>query len=234
MKYLFYLLVVINLVFLVWKFGLQGRDSLFQELDEQRLEIPKDLSSQPLTPGEVDLGSPMPATQLPVEPPKAEARPEEVAKGCFELGPLVDREQAQSYLNLLRLNVKDARVVVKAGDVPDGWWVIYPKAASLEAARVNRQLLFSHGIRGTWLFDSGPLQNAISVGLYKTREEALKAEQLLVEQGIAVKATPRLVQGEVLWIRLPWTGLPLELDDIVQTLNSQDPALKMPAPVPCG
>lgn len=240
MKYLFYILVVINLVFFTWKFGLQHSESFLRDENDQHLELP-DHSAVPPDNGETgDNPDSYPAETDPaesitgpiiIEPPSLPRTAS--AKGCFEIGPLQTREAAEGYMTLLAPSAKDIRLAIRPGDVPDGWWVIYPKAATFEAAHANRHMLESNGIFDSWLFDKGPLAGAISLGLYKTREEADQALQLLVEKGIGAKVVPRLVRGEVFWLKIPWPGLPLALDETVQVLNSQDPTLAMPAPVPC-
>jgi len=235
MKYLFYLLVVINLVFLVWKFGLDERSSFLREQQDQHLAMPQGSSTAGL-PGAMD--SDFPVT---LDPPEAgglstpESNLPETASrhGCFEIGPIETRELAENFVTLLYSTAKEARVVTRAGDVPNGWWVIYPKAGTPEAARANRQMLLNKGIYETWLFERGPLEGSISMGLYKTPGEADLAMQAIRAKGVTAKVTPRLVRGDVFWVKIPWTQLPLLLDEAVQTLNSQDPALKMPSPVPC-
>lgn len=235
MKYLFYLLVVINLIFLIWKFGLDERSSFVREQQDQRLVMPR-ASSTSNPPGAMDSDFP-----VVLDPPGAEGLslpgsdlPDTASRhGCFEIGPIETREMAENYLTLLYPTAKDARVVTRAGDVPNGWWVIYPKASTPEAARANRQMLLNKGIYETWLFDKGPLEGAISMGLYKTPGEADLAMQDFRAKGVTAKVTPRLVRGDVFWVKVPWTQLPLLLDEAVQTLNSQDPALKMPSPAPC-
>ena len=47
MKYIFYLLIVINLVFLVWKFGLQQKESLWQDEEEQRIDVTEGATAMP-------------------------------------------------------------------------------------------------------------------------------------------------------------------------------------------
>jgi hypothetical protein len=94
-------------------------------------------------------------------------------------------------------------------------------------------MLLNNGITETWLFDKGPLEGSISLGLYPTQAEAQVAHQGLMEKGITTKLAPRLVRGDVFWLKIPWSKLPLVLDDLVQMLNSQDPTLKMPSPEVC-
>jgi hypothetical protein len=234
MKYLFYVLVVINLVFLIWKIGLQERTSFLQEQRDQHIAISPSTS---IPSGELDPDFPV----SPDEPepeglsvPETPDLPDTASRrGCFEIGPIETREIAENYLALLYPIAKEARVVIRAGDVPDGWWVIYPKASTPEAARANRQMLLNKGIYETWLFDKGPLEGAISMGLYKTPGEAELAVQSFREKGITAKTAPRQVRGDVYWVKIPWSQLPLLLDEAVQTLNSQDPTLKMPSPAPC-
>lgn len=236
-KQIFYILVVVNLVFLVWKFGLQKRDALIEEANDQHVEIlqPPMLGSEnesfdngDFLPGEPD------SSETDESAAASVGLPENASNhGCFEIGPIQDRETADSYLSLLASTATDARVVIRSGDVPDGWWVIYPKASTREAALANRQMLLNNGIYETWLFDKGPMEGAISLGIYPTQAEAQVAQQNLVEKGIGVKLVPRLVRGDVFWLKIPWTKLPLVLDDAVHLLNSQDPALKMPAPEVC-
>ncbi len=236
MKYIFYLLIVINLVFLVWKFGLQQKESLWQDEEEQRIDVTEGATAMPAGVDWDDGFETLPPESDPDDalPGEASALPATAkSDGCFEIGPIQTREQAESFITLLEPSVKVINLVIRPGDVPDGWWVLYPKAATREAALANRHMLESHGIYDSWLFDKGPLEGAISLGVYATREEAEQALLPLTGQGIAAKVIPRLVRGEVLWLKIPWPGLPLALDEAVQTLNSQDPALAMPAPAPC-
>lgn len=235
MKYLFYLLVMINLVFFIWKFGMEHSESLLQARHDQQYQLPEEgippvLEQEPWPTAEP------PAETAAVELPEASSvLPRTPSKhGCFEIGPIPTREKAEAYETLLEPNVKEARVVIRAGDVPEGWWVLYPKAATPEASRANRHMLEGKGIYATWLFDKGPLAGSISLGLYKTRGDADRAQEQLAEKGVTATVVPRLVRGEVYWLKIPWTGLPLELDETVQMLNSHDASLGMPAPVPCA
>lgn len=236
-KQIFYILVVINLVFLVWKFGLQERDALIEEANDQHVEIlqppivgseNESLDNADFLPGEPDTSETDESAEASVGLPEYASN-----RGCFEVGPIQDREMANNYLSLLAPTAMDAHVVIRSGDLADGWWVIYPKASTREAALANRQMLLNNGIYETWLFDKGPLEGAISLGLYPSQAEAQVAQQTLMEKGISAKLVPRLVRGDVFWLKIPWTKLPLVLDDAIHLLNSQDPTLKMPPPEVC-
>ena len=236
MKYLFYVLVVINLVFFVWKLGLQHGETFLRDDNDRHMELPEDVADfeggddreeYPAGPEAVEDATGPIIIEPPPEPRHASA------KGCFEIGPIQNREAAEGFMSLLAHSAKEIRLVIRPGDVPEGWWVVYPKASTLEATHANRRMLEAHGIFDSWLFDKGPLAGAISLGLYKTREEADQALRLLAEKGIGAKVVPRLVRGEVFWLKIPWTGLPLALEETIQVLNSQDPTLAMPLPAVC-
>lgn len=157
-----------------------------------------------------------------------------VAKApCLALGPYLNREEANLALDALRQAVKEGRVVAISGDQVAGYWVIYPKARTREGALANRQMLMNRGIYESWLFDRGPLEGAISLGLYKSQDEAEAAVQGLRNRGVATKVRPRLVLGETFWIQIPWEESPLALDEAIQTLNSHDDKLKLPSPTSC-
>ncbi len=238
MKYLFYILVVINLVFLIWKFGLEERDALIEEANEQHVEITQPPPAMLENEGFEDFDSlpvqPDPAETSAESSDNAEGLPESASsQGCFEVGPIQEREVADNYLSLLEPVASEAHVVIRSGDVAEGWWVLYPKASTREAALANRQMLLNKGIYETWLFDKGPLEGAISLGLYKTQNEAQAAVQSLMEKGIAAKVAPRQVRGDIFWLKIPWTQLPLALDEAIHMLNSQDSSLNIPSPVMC-
>ena len=254
MKYLFYLLLVVNVVFFLWKAGLQPEDVVSSDETEQEWAMPADgkqntppaqdaamweeggVTQQAVAPA-VDSSQSAGTLQTPENAPNVDSSaPVSVAlseNGCYELGPVQAKEAAEGFLQLMKSNAKDTSVATRSGSVPGGWWVLYPRAATPEAALANRRMLEGKGVVDTWLFDKGPLQGAISMGLYKTREEADQAAQQLRDQGIGVQVAPRLVRGDVYSVRFSWERLPLDLEEVVRVLNSQDPALQMPMPVPC-
>lgn len=249
MKYLVYLLVLANVVFFLWETGFrEGRES---DGTYRELEIPSGLERIALrgeVAGNAGAAAPMvvaaagPAAQVPlpeISPqPETAAPPAETSVSgkpvdCFEIGPSQTQQEAEGFLELLESHAPKAEVVGKPGDVPDRWWVLFPKAASLEAGRENRRMLAEKGVVDTWLFDKGPLQGAISLGLFKTREEAEAARKAFMAKNIVAEVVPRLVRGKVYWVKIPWHRPGLEFEEIVQVLNTQDPTLRIPAPIPC-
>lgn len=237
MRFLFFLLLIVNGVFLAWRSGWDPVEWFGTGETEQRLALPQEGASM----WDNTSSGALPDSETAEEKSGGlrEAAPAEPATvslsetGCYEMGPLQDRSVADNFVQLLSSNARDVNVATRSGSIPSGWWVLYPKASSLEAAQVNRRMLEGKGVVDTWLFESGPQRGALSLGFYKTREEAEQAFKLLRDKGIPVKIMPRLVRGDAFWVRFSWEGLPQDLEEIVRVLNSQELALHMPMPLPC-
>jgi hypothetical protein len=248
MKPVIYLLVLANAAFLLWEVGFAGRGESSGPLPNQ-LAMPSGVEPIRLIgePGLVPDAETVVAVAPPAEPTATLAAADRGEKAaveakdtksskpvdCFQLGPSQTQDQAQTVADLFKSHAKDVSVVAHPGDVPNGWWVLYPKAENLDAARKNRQMLSEKGIADAWLFDKGPLQWAISLGLHNTREKAEEAQKPLTAKNIVTEIAPRMVRGRVYWVKIPWRKSALDFDEVVQVLNSQDPTLSLPAPRPC-
>ncbi len=247
MKYLFYLLALANAVFFIWETGFRqngNSEGVSRELtipgNAERIVLATEVADlQGLASEPADAGVTV-QPKTPAVDPSAEAesllpglKPQDEAPDCFQIGPAPTQEEANDLLDLVKSHAAEASIVEKSGDVAEGWWVLFPKAESLETARQNQRMLMEKGVKDAWLFDKGPLKGAISLGLYKTREEAEAARQPFKDKNIVTEITPRLVRGQVYWLKIPWHRSALELEEIVQVLNSQDSTLHVPVPIPC-
>lgn len=229
MKYLFYILVLVNLLFLGWKEGRNYSSSIRQDSSKGSVVAMDPLDS--LSPEEAGF------ELLPDEPdPVSSEAPAPEGKGsvgCFVVGPYASAEEAEGQRVALAAVVREAEVSRHSADQIEGYWVIYPKATTAEGGLANRQMLNNRGIYETWLFDRGPLSGAISLGLYPTQEAADAAVLGFRDKGVVTRVKPRLVRGVTYWVKLPWEGTPLALDEALQLLRSQDESLKIPLPAPC-
>lgn len=242
MKYVFYLLVLANLAFFLWEIA-PGRSHEAQESVQtiaipsggERIVLLKEAPVNTLLPsgGEDVRGG---LSDAPAASPSGDNARGKARKGkanCFMIGPNLTQADADTVLELLSSHARDATVVTRPGDVPDGWWIIYPRAINGVIARQNRAMLAAKGVHDTWIFENGPLQWGISLGLYDTLDQAEEAQKQFEEKNLMTDVTPRMVRGSVYWVKVPWRRPSLELDEIVQVLNSQDPSLRIPSPVPC-
>lgn len=231
MKYLFYVLMLVNLVFLIWRFGLDHWPA-----PQRKTPVTNQLALDPL-----DSLSPEDAgfELLPEEPEPVSssegplAADEGSPHGCLALGPFAHREAAEAALLQVRSAVQEAQIQSHSEERADGYWVLYPKASTPEGALANRQMLNNRGIYETWLFDQGPWAGAISLGLYPTQEAAESAARTFREKGIPTRVKPRLVRGASFWIRMPWEGSSLPLEESLQLLKSEAEGVLLPTPVKC-
>lgn len=242
MKSFFYLLVLLNVAFFLWETGTREDSESYRELaipsNVERIALAQESAG---TAGSDSEGADVPPETLDIESAQPDDIPAPEAKlewpprlvDCFRIGPSQTREEADFRLQLLKGTAPDVAVKMRPGDVPDGWWVLFPKAQSQEAAKENRRMLVQKGAVDAWVFDKGPLQWAISLGLYRKREDAEAAQKPLMEKSIVTEVVPRMVRGNVYWLKIPWHRPALELDEIVQVLNTQDPGLRIPPPVAC-
>jgi hypothetical protein len=103
----------------------------------------------------------------------------------------------------------------------------------MDTAKSNRKMLLEKGVTDLWLFDKGPLQGAISLGLFKTRNRAEQAQKKFTELGIITEVVPRQVRSEAYWVRIPWNRPALELEEILQSADAKGATGVPPALVPC-
>jgi len=247
MKYVFYILILANVVFFLWETNIIGQGggtaASYRELrlphTVERIALLSERSAPPEKNTGVALADPS-VTQAAPEPSEGET-PEPVQQadvpapesGCFQWGPVADEARAREVLNLVKAQSDQAALVRKPSDLTDGWWVLFPKAHDLEAAKSNRKMLLEKGVTDLWLFDKGPLQGAISLGLFKTRARAEQAQKKFTEQGVITEVVPRLVQSEAYWVRIPWTRPVPELEAMLKPWDGKRAADQRLPPVPC-
>lgn len=233
MKYLFYFLVLANLGFFVFEIKLKQANEIQGTSNELTIptgneqiflikELPSTVPSQ--------AGS---AKNKKTESTASGSKTSKTRANCYLIGPTQTQSEAENFLDLIKNHARDAKVIFRPGDVPNGWWILYPRALNRELALQNRAMLAQKGAHDGWIFESGPLQWAISLGLYETREKAQEAQKPYIQKNIMTELTPRMARGKVYWLRAPWNGSLLELEEIIQVLNLEDSSLQIPGPVPC-
>jgi hypothetical protein len=114
--------------------------------------------------------------EQPVAPPAREPARNEPAPAsnllCWDVGNFAERAQAQAAAEELPPGLELLDVV--AGELSQviGYYVLVPAAADRDLARATEAQLQEKGFRDTWRFRSGPLENAISLGLFNRQRNA--------------------------------------------------------------
>ncbi|MCX8050179.1 MAG: SPOR domain-containing protein [Methylohalobius sp.] len=117
---------------------------------------------------------------------------------CYQIGPFADRKAAEEFASRRRERQVEAEPYLQTV----GYWIMYPPAKTLEAARRNLERLKAEGWQDLWLFEHGPWQGAISLGMYTDSKRAEGVVKRLKERGIAAKLMPKQKSITRYWVRL--------------------------------
>ncbi len=153
--------------------------------------------------------SPTPKTPEPA-PPRATAAPP--AKGvenspCYRLGPYSTKSAAEELA--AHLATKGASQITQireygrpgAEGAVESWWVYLPPYPSRAAARAEIQRLENVGIQDYYVIGKPPLENAISLGLYRDQNSVSRRLAELRAKGYdSVKVQPRHRTGVFYWV----------------------------------
>jgi hypothetical protein len=199
-------------------------------------EVPASSIGQPSSPPEQLLPAPAPMTPAKaaklkkalllqpapgvtitaLAPDQAAATPPPVQiPGCWLLGPYAEELNARIAQEDVARKVQQTVLVNRSAGVADGYWLLYPRAANIEAGRDNRRMLLDKGIHDLWLFDRGELAGYISLGLYQTREGVEQAQKKYFERNIATEIRAREASVHGYWIEIPWPGGRNQLESVL-------------------
>ena len=187
MKWLFFLLLLANLILAAWgEFGRQTSPSPLtrQEIDADRIKIAQPVQKAPApasAPAAVSAAAPAPVESC-------------YRWGAFS-GDALDR--ARRALQSLAPSVKvTERSLAKAGAL--GFWAYIPPAKSKKEALENIRKLDALGIRDHFLIqETGKWQHAVSLGIFRTEDAAKRYAASVREKGVKSAASARRDGGEV-------------------------------------
>jgi hypothetical protein len=230
MKYLFFLLILFNVVFYLWETGVnrppadsqaKTEASASQErivLAEEQAAAPSPLPSP--SPGEQPRATPprLEASAAPTESPPpvpppgiaeippaaredARPEPEKLAQACQRLGPYDTPKQAGAILRKLGPAGRGrVKLVKKALQAETGYLILYPAADSPEAALANRKMLAEKGVKDAWVVDQGENRLAVSLAAINDKNRAEEALNRYRAQGIQAELKPRMGSIDKWWL----------------------------------
>lgn len=229
MRLLFYFLLVANVAFFFWSLG--HRDTR-RHVDIKAVEAPGRL----LLRSEVaDTHGGIPSPPVGTPPSAGADTGLLVGNGtCHRLGPFAETAEARKVLALVKEWIDKASVTSESSESLDGYWLLYPKAENMDEAKGNRKMLMDKGIKDVWLIDKGDMAGMISLGIFKTREEAETELVRLSKLNVQAQIRPRITQSETAWIQFAWDKSPLELDEVMIQLRGENPEVSVPPLKPCS
>ncbi len=213
-KRLALLLLVINAIFFLWaESGRQTEPSVSPNgviapverlvlLDELPRPPEPGLSAPDLQSGpepSAESGPPVRATGTGAAPETSQEAGEQAGQQCYRIGPFANREAASEFAS--RQRVQD-QIEAESFFEVKGYWIMYPPAETLAGGRRNLERLQAMGLQDLWLFEQGPWQGAISLGMYAEQSRAEALAKRLRERGLEVKVMPKRQTLTRYWVRL--------------------------------
>ena len=215
MKYLFFLLVLVNIVFYLWETGV-GRPParqappsseasivLLKELPEKPGDTPPSKANGPVpsaaTRQTASAQEASPITPQSTAPQGAQAQATET---CHWLGPYPSLSKAQTTQKTLGTSIGQVKPMKRPTEVENGYLILYPAAAGLPEAQANQKMLQEKGFEDAWLVDNGENRYAVSLAAVNNKQRADEALARYRTQGIPVELKPRKVLADRWWLEI--------------------------------
>jgi hypothetical protein len=134
-----------------------------------------------------------------------EAPQSDVLAVCEKIGPLTN-DQAQQVLNGLPPAGEIDNDVTEVYLATNGYYVLIPRLASRALGRQKLAELEKAGVTDTWLFPSGPNENAISLGYFSRISSARRHADNVAAKGFETEVSPRTSSETGRWLTIRWNG----------------------------
>jgi hypothetical protein len=118
---------------------------------------------------------------------------------CSRIGPLTP-DDADALINRLPNYLTLVSDVSEEYAQVNGYYVLIPALASRAAGLTKLQELADAGFEDTWLFRSGPLRNAISLGLFRREASARRHAERVGDKGFSTELKENTSLRERRWL----------------------------------
>lgn len=181
MKWLIYILLLVNLGLFVWHYQ-PNADMRRKQADDQLTRLIL------LTEFEQQLKS---------------AADEDGIPRCFSLGPFTRKQSFVEAKEGMEKQGVDVFSRVSSERVRNGYWVMLPASKTSNQAKVQIQKLKDRGLKDYFLVATGEMKNAISLGVFSKSKLAKRRLDEVEEQGFNVKITKITLPKRVYWLEWP-------------------------------
>lgn len=222
MKWFFFLLIIGNLGLFIWLYPQQGGKSPAARVTDVGelllLEEAADVETPPAPFMELEESTPAPDTrpasvtlatydeEAPVPSSPSPAENEKQAPQCGTIGLFEKRSQAELLSAQLRALGLEPEILSESREDQAGYWVLVPPQSDRESALRIAKRLEAAGVADLWRFTSGPLINAISLGLFRDLERARARKAKMARMGFDTEIRPRYREQSDYWVRYSFTG----------------------------
>jgi hypothetical protein len=142
--------------------------------------------------------------------PRNETTPSEHPKStemvCFTLGPFTtvrSASQAARNISALGITVKRRQEIQRE---PRGYWVYLPSFKSYELAKQQVRTLQGKGFKDLFIMGKGEHQNAVSLGLFNTRDAAEERYNQVKGLGLKVEMETQYRENKQVWLDMAVPG----------------------------
>ncbi|QOC22903.1 SPOR domain-containing protein [Wenzhouxiangella sp. AB-CW3] len=121
------------------------------------------------------------------------------APACYSIGPLPTLLAQQRGEDRLRAFVSDLRLRQTTADHDRGWWVYLSTSSRSEALQLTRELAEAD-VEDYYVVAGGEMENAVSVGLFQSIENARRRQARMQELGFNAQMEVRRERIPQFWI----------------------------------
>ena len=162
----------------------------------------------------------------------AEIKEPTIVKACYRLGPVDARPSAEKLAGWLDSENLVTTIEEKEVKKQSGYWVLFPPSESTQEALKKLREIKASGINDVWRFTSGKLRNAISLGLFKLRQNAEGAKKRAEEKGFFPELQPSFTQQTEYWLHFESVDQPPVQEVMLQRFQEEYADLGL-TPLPC-
>jgi hypothetical protein len=223
MKKLFFILLLGNVIFYLWANNIQPKP----ETSRRAILDPSLGSITLLSEEEKKELAPSINGTKPAKAFKPEISESlRVEKGaCFRTTILKNKETASIVKKVLSEHSVESEMVVNRVLVGRGFWVVFPAADDMRQAKANVRLLKSKGATNYWLFRKGEKKGAISLGMFKEKKSAEKAQNSWAKKGIKLEVKPHMVSEKQITLKI-WSDIgQAQLQKIINDASKEEISL---------
>ena len=121
---------------------------------------------------------------------------------CYQVGPFENNNMLDLWSVKNKINKGSLQPFSKYNQEDARYLVYYPAAADYEISKQNVQFFIDMGITDFWLFKTGNLKGAISLGLFAKAVDALALKEKFFNKGINVEIRESYSNASVLFARV--------------------------------
>lgn len=207
MKGIFYILLLLNLSFFGWQYSNQDSGSISQSLssamgtDKGDLKLVSELSDEEKI---KLLKNPEKLVQEALDPnhddDSSQTNSSESVMVCYQAGPFVSSKDRSSFASKMSAFGMTEESTWSGSEEAVRYWVYLPPMRSKAEARNVVSNLNRKGVKDVAVVSSGKFKNAISLGLFGSKENARERVALLQKHAYSPKISESSVSKTLYWI----------------------------------